>query len=177
MAEPSSRVRSERPAFRGRTSALLIAAFVLAGLLLLVTSVPLWLRLLALGLATGALLAHARNLRLAMDVGWEVDDAGVRRLQGGQAAVDLPWSELIAVSIIKSAEPGWGDDYFYVLSGVHGTQLVVPLERAATSDLLTRLGRLPGFDHQAVVEATRAAGEVEISCWTGEPGEGEAAGS
>jgi len=153
---------------------LAVLAFVAAAALLLVIRIPLWIRLLALGLAIGALLGLAR--RMMITPGWEVDGEGVRELRGGTIVGRVCWSELVAVSIVTSAAGPWSPEFFYVLVGSDGQALVVPLERAATTGLLTRLGRLPGFDHRAVVGATSSTSSTEQLCWEGEPGEGEPAG-
>ncbi|MFO7565307.1 MAG: hypothetical protein R6X02_21875 [Enhygromyxa sp.] len=161
-----------RPTRRGTLLAVL--GFAIAGALLLVSSIPLWIRMLLVGLASGALLGQARKAKIAH--GFEVDAEGVAELRAGQVFARVRWSELIAVSIVTTAEGSWSPDFYWVLHDVGGQQLVVPLDRAATTGLLTRLARLPGFDHQAVVRATSATSSVELSCWQGEPGDGAAAG-
>jgi hypothetical protein len=163
-----------RPAPRLRATVLVLLAFVAAGALLLVPSVPLWIRLLFVGLAIGALLGQARRATVAY--GWEVDGEGVRELRAGVVVGRVRWSELVAVSMVTTAEGPWSPEFFYVLHGSAGGQLVVPLEHAAVTSLLGRLGRLPGFDHQAVLRATSSSSSAEFLCWEGEPGEGAAAG-
>ncbi len=163
---------ASQPPQRGRMLALI--AFALAGLLLLVTSVPLWIRLLLVGLATGAMLGQARRVTRAP--GFEVDGEGVRELEGGVVKARVRWVELIAVSVLTNAEGSWSPDFFWVLHDQHGQQLIVPLDRAATTSMLARLSRLPGFDHQAVIRATGSTSSAEFVCWEGEPGAGSAAG-
>ena len=153
---------------------LALLGFAIAGALLLVTSIPLWIRLLLVGLATGAMLGQARRVTVAH--GFEVDGDSVRELRAGQVIARVRWTELIAVSIVATADGSWSPDFFWVLHGAAGQQLVVPLDRAATTSLLARLGRLPGFDHEAVIRATSASTSTELICWQGEPGDGSAAG-
>ena len=149
-------------------------AFIVAGVLLLIPSVPLWVRLGVVGLAAGALLGQARQVRIAQ--GWEVDAEGVRELRAGQVVGRIAWAELVAVSIIRVVEGPWAPDYSWVLHDRHGQQLVIPLDRAAETSLLVRLGRLPGFDHAAVLRTTHATEATEACCWQGEAGDGLAAG-
>lgn len=157
-----------------RGTLLALIGFAIAGALLLVTSIPLWIRLLLVGLATGALLGQARTVKVAH--GFEVDGDSVRELRAGRVVAQVRWAELIAVSIVVSAEGPWSPDFFWVLHGSTGQQLAVPLDRAAMTSLLARLGRLPGFDHQAVIRATSSTTSTELICWQGEPGDGSAAG-
>lgn len=148
--------------------------FAIAGLLLLIPGIPLWLRLLFVGLGAGALLGQARRVNVAH--GFEVDAEGVRELRAGVVTMQVRWADLIAVSILTSAEGPWSPDFFWVLHDQSGQQLIVPLDRAAATSLLTRLGRLPGFDHQAVIRATSATSSAEFTCWEGQPGDGSAGG-
>ena len=157
-----------------RGSMLALLGFALAGALLLVPQIPLWIRLLLVGVASGALLGQGRRANVAH--GYEVDGESIRELRAGQVIARVRWSELIAVSIVATAEGAWSPDFFWVLHGADGQQLAVPLDRAAMTSLLTRLGRLPGFDHQAVIRATSSTTSVEFTCWEGEPGDGSAAG-
>jgi hypothetical protein len=159
---------------RNRASLLTMLGFAVAGVLLLVTRIPLWIRLLVVGLAVGALLGQAR--RVSMAHGLEVDGEGVRELRGGRLVGSVRWSELIAVSIIATVDGPWAPEFSYVLQAAAGEQLVIPLDRAAATGLLTRLGRLPGFDHEAVLRATSATTGAEFVCWEGELGDGGAAG-
>jgi hypothetical protein len=166
-------VSTKRPQLKGSTI-LAVIGFAVAGVLLLVTTIPLWTRLVLVAVASVMLLVLARRAKVVL--GFEVDAEGVRELRADGARQQVQWSELIAVSIIATAEGAWSPDFFWVLHGADGRQLAIPLDRAATTSLLTRLGRLPGFDHEAVIRATSATSSVELSCWQGEPGEGSAAG-
>ena len=157
-----------------RRTVLALLGFGIASVLLLVPQIPLWIRLLVVGLASGALLGQARKAKIAH--GYEVDGESVRELRAGQVIARVRWSELIAVSIVATAEGAWSPDFFWVLHDAAGQQLVVPLDRAAMTSLLSRLGRLPGFDHQAVIRATASTGSAEFTCWEGEPGDGTPAG-
>lgn len=157
-----------------RGTMLAVLGFAIAGGLLLIPAIPMWIRLLLVGLASGALLGQARKAKLAH--GFEVDGESVRELKAGQVIARVRWSELIAVSIVATVEGAWAPDFFWVLHGSAGQQLVVPLDRAAQTSLLTRLGRLPSFDHQAVIRATSSTTSVELTCWEGEPGDGSPAG-
>lgn len=159
---------------RRRGTVLALVGFAIAGVLLLIPSVPLWIRLLFVGLASGALLGQARRVNVAH--GFEVDAEGVRELRAGTVTTQVRWAELIAVSILVNAEGAWSPDFFWVLHDQAGQQLIVPLDRAAATSLLTRLGRLPGFDHQVVVRATSSTSSAELTCWEGQPGDGSAAG-
>ncbi len=157
---------------RGTTLAVL--GFAIAGGLLLVSGIPLWIRLLIVGLATGALLGQSRRVHVAL--AFEIDADGVRELRAGEVLTRVRWDELIAVSLVTTAEGAWSPDFFWVLHDASGQQLFIPLDRAAATSLLTRLGRLPGFDHAAVIRATSATSSAEFPCWQGHPGDGSPAG-
>jgi hypothetical protein len=165
---------SDQPPGPRRGTILVLIGFAIATCLLLVTSIPLWLRLLLIGLASGALLGQARRVTVAH--GFEVDAEGVRELRAGVVETQIRWAELIAVSMLTNAEGPWSPDFYWVLHDQSGQQLMIPLDRAATTSLLARLGRLPGFDHQAVIRATSSTSSAEFTCWEGEPGDGSAAG-
>ena len=51
-----------------------------------------------------------------------------------------------------------------------GKFCIVP--HALASELLRRLLRLPGFDHQKFIAAMGSTREASFVCWTGRPGDG-----
>jgi hypothetical protein len=102
-----------------------------------------------------------------------IDDTGVKReLCNGFESVR--WGDLIGVAIMTTADGPFSEDFFWILVGADGKGCVVPGEHAA--DLLQRLQRLPGFDNQAVIDASTSTEEATFSCWRGNAGEGVVAG-
>ena len=103
----------------------------------------------------------------------QITDEGVlRRLARGDSEY-VRWAELREVSIVtQGANPG--EEYWYVLAGT-GTSGVLVGQRLATKhDLLSHLGKLPGFDHRAIAAAMAATVNQRFVLWRARPLEGEA---
>lgn len=147
--------------------AVIVAAGLLAG------------RPLAGGLA-GAVVALAaanrwvRVRRTAVpEVSVVLDDAGVTVAPPGATARHVAWGQLVEVSIVTTSDGPLADDVFFLLRGADRSGCVVP--GPLSTELLVRLGRLPGFDHRKVIEAMGSTTDAGFVCWRGAPGDALAA--
>lgn len=104
----------------------------------------------------------------------QITDEGVlRKLARGDGEY-VRWSELREVSIVVTQGVNLGEEYFYVLAGA-GTSGVLVGQRLATKhDLLSHLGKLPGFDHRAIESAMASTVNQRFVLWRSRPLEGEA---
>lgn len=155
---------------------LLISAWLLHTI---VTEPAPWLG--ALTLALIALLYMAEKYkRRGADTTQEwikIDEERIWRGRGVQTYESLRWDELTQVTIMTTDEGPFVEDFFWLLRGEdddHG--IVVGLGLAQQVDLLGRLGRLPGFDFMASVEATGSTQHGYFHCWSGQPGQGRVCG-
>jgi hypothetical protein len=104
----------------------------------------------------------------------QISDEGVlRRLpRGGSEYVG--WAELREVSVVVTQGGNIAGDYFYVLAGSGKSGVLVSQEMAAKHDLLSHLGKLPGFDHRAIAEAMSSPVNQRFVLWRSKPIEGDA---
>lgn len=100
----------------------------------------------------------------AQSVTIEVDDEGARRVYLGETTHRVRWAELEHVAIRTTADGPYAEDVFWILIGSRGTGFVVP-SGIASSELVARLQRLPGFDNQAVVRAMGSIDDAVFECW------------
>lgn len=103
----------------------------------------------------------------------QITDEGVlRKLARGDSEY-VRWSELREVSIVtQGVTPG--EDYFYVLAGTGTSGVLVGQQLATKHDLLSHLGKLPGFDHRAIAAAMSSTVDQRFVLWRSRPLEGEA---
>lgn len=94
----------------------------------------------------------------------EFDASGVvcRRPDGTSESVT--WADLQAVIIQTTSEGPFVDDIFWFLIGETGG-CVVPSESVGMDRLLERLGDLPGFNHEAVIQAMACPDDKKFLCW------------
>lgn len=109
------------------------------------------------------------------DVRIEIDERGVRRMQGEAVVEGVDWDALVKVSIITTDAGPLFEDFFWVLHAEDGSGCVVPNQHAYELKLLERLQRLAGFDHEAVIAASGSTAGAQLLCWEGAPGEASAA--
>jgi hypothetical protein len=103
----------------------------------------------------------------------QITDEGVlRKLARGDSEY-VRWSELREVSIVVT-QPASGDEYFYVLAGTGTSGVLVGQRLATRHDLLSHLGKLPGFDHRAIAAAMGSTVNQRFVLWRARPLEGEA---
>jgi len=94
----------------------------------------------------------------------KLDDKEVRVVWPDQEDEVVPWDELRAVMIETTGEGPFACDFFWVLVGDNGG-CVVPQEAPGSEALLDRLQKLPGFDNQAVIDASASVENIRFLCW------------
>jgi hypothetical protein len=93
-----------------------------------------------------------------------VDAEGVRYTPFRGQPTSIRWKELEEVAI-ETTDPGpYGEDFFAVLRAAAQT-LRIPQEADGFEQMLSYLKELPGFNHDAVVEATRSTANATFPCW------------
>jgi len=105
----------------------------------------------------------------------EIDEQGVRRFIGPRQTEAISWSELVRVSITTTDAGPAVEDFYFLLHRVDGGGVAVANEHAVAQRLLERLQRLPGFDSEAVVEASGSTSDASFLCWEGAAGGAEVA--
>jgi len=104
----------------------------------------------------------------------QITDEGVlRRLARGDSEY-VRWSELREVSIVVTQGVNLAEEYFFVLAGTGTSGVLVGQQLAAKHDLLSHLGKLPGFDHRAIATAMGSAVDQRFVLWRARPLEGDA---
>ena len=86
----------------------------------------------------------------------------------------VDWSQLVEVLVLTSSDGPLADDVFLLLRGADGSACLVPSPMA--QELVTRLVRLPGFDHARFIAAMGSTSEAGFRCWAGRPGDALVAG-
>jgi len=104
----------------------------------------------------------------------QITDEGVlRKLARGDSEY-VRWSELREVAIVITHGASLGEEYFFLLAGT-GTSGVLIGQRLATQhDLLSHLGKLPGFNHASITTAMASTVNQRFVLWSARPLEGEA---
>jgi hypothetical protein len=97
----------------------------------------------------------------------------LRRLARGDSEY-VRWSELREVSVVVTQGVGPADEYVFVLAGTGTSGVLVGQHLAARHDLLSHLGKLPGFDHRAIANAMSATVNQRFVLWRAQPLEGDA---
>jgi hypothetical protein len=127
---------------------------------------------LALLLVAAALFRRSRP-RLQRMPQVQLSEEGVSTVDGAGKRTHLAWSHLTEVGILTTSDGPWTEDVYVVLKDDGGQSCLVPHARA--SELLKRLLRLPGFDHEKFIAAMGSTSEARFVCWTGRPGDGRVA--
>ena len=104
----------------------------------------------------------------------QITDEGVlRRLPRGESEF-VRWTELREVAIVVTQGVNLSDEYFYVLAGTGSSGVLVGQALATKFDLLSHLGKLPGFDHRNIETAMASPVNQKFTLWRAAPLEGEA---
>lgn len=126
-----------------------------------------------MGAALLALAAFASWRRRAGgsagDASVALDEQVISVLAPGAPPRSVPWSQLVEVGVLTTEDGPLADDVFLVLRGADGSGCVVP--NSIAMELVGRLVRLPGFDHQAFIQAMSSTGKASFVCWKGSPGD------
>ena len=102
-----------------------------------------------------------------------VTSEGVSAVDGRGTRMQVAWSGLVEVGILTTSDGPWGEDVYVVLKDERGQHCIVP--HGLASELLKRVLRLPGFDHEKFIAAMGSTREAKFVCWTGRPGDGKVA--
>jgi hypothetical protein len=108
-----------------------------------------------------------RRNRVRATTGIEMDEAGVRKVTGEKVLEAVAWDVLNKVEILTTSDGPWGEDMFWVLHGADSTGVIVP-SGMAPEGLVARLQALPGFDNEAVIEASGSTSRATFACWAAE---------
>ena len=133
----------------------------------------MWFIVMVAVVAAVILLAWRR--RGPSPAGVQVTSRGVRRQAPDGRVEEVAWDKLVQVSIVTSDEGPYNEDLFFLLQGADGGGCAVASDEAEATGLVMRLQQLPGFDHDALIQASSCTIEAHFICWRGRPGEGLAA--
>lgn len=104
----------------------------------------------------------------------QINDEGIlRRLARGQTE-QVTWAELREISLIVTQDARAGGQAYYVLAGTGKSGVLISQSMAAQHDLLSHLGKLPGFDHRNIPEVAGLMGDHRFLLWRAQPLVGEA---
>ena len=96
----------------------------------------------------------------------QFDEEAVKCTRPNGVTEQVRWSDLRAVLIQTTSAGPAVDDLFWVLVGRNAeTGCVVPSEALGCDRLLERLQKLPGFDNNAVIQASQCVEEKSFLCW------------
>jgi hypothetical protein len=98
-------------------------------------------------------------------MGIVIDGCGVWQELGNGEFEVVAWRDLVEVQIVTTGEGPFAEDVFFLLSGGDGTGCCVPNSDPESAALLKRLGMLPRFDHEKVIEAMGSTGNARFVCW------------
>jgi len=133
--------------------------------------------LAVLGIAALTARRLSGNGRSARPVGESssvaVTSEGVTVSRPGMPPGRVAWDQLIEVAVVTTSAGPFADDVFLVLRGADAGSCLVPNPLA--NELVPRLLRLPGFDHEKFITAMGSTSEAAFVCWTGRPGDGKVA--
>ena len=91
-------------------------------------------------------------------------DEGAIVYRDRNGAACLPWNDLVRVAIETTDEGPFVGDFFWILEG-DGTVLRIASSDAGAEDLLIALQDLPGFDNDAVIDASLTIANATFECW------------
>jgi hypothetical protein len=102
-----------------------------------------------------------------------VTSQGVTVSRPGRSPGRVGWDQLVEVAVVTTSAGPLEDDVFVVLRGADGGSCLVP--NPVAKELVPRLLRLPGFDHEKFITAMGSTSEAAFVCWTGRLGDARAA--
>jgi len=91
-------------------------------------------------------------------------DAIERRDESGNSS-KMSWSDLAEVSIQTTNAGPAVDDMYFILTAADGHKLTIPSQASGADTLLAHLQQLPGFDNQAVIDASSCTENASFPCW------------
>lgn len=93
-----------------------------------------------------------------------VNDDRILYLRADGTEVSIPWDDLDAATL-ETTDKGQGeDDLFWVLE-CGGARHRIPSETLGATRLMQALQKLPGFDSEAVIDASTSLEPRQFECW------------
>lgn len=105
-----------------------------------------------------------RDVHDSLSASVRVGPAGIVHRRADGSEVRIAWQELDAVSLEATDQGPFKDDLFWILESATARH-VVPGETKGVTDLLRVLRRLPGFDPEALIDATASLEPRTVTCW------------
>ncbi len=98
------------------------------------------------------------------NVTFDEDEVRVDRPDGEAECVR--WDRLRAILIATTDEGPFADDFHWLLIGDPiSSGCVIPMGAQGLEALVDKLVELPGFDHQAMIEASFSTENKQFLCW------------
>lgn len=92
------------------------------------------------------------------------DDAGVSCQHPDGVVQRVAWDELTEVVVVTTDQGPFQDDVYWILHSPGG-DCVVPSEAEGADELVGRLQKLSGFDHQKLIAAMSSITNQRFVCW------------
>lgn len=96
-----------------------------------------------------------------------VDESSIIHIKADGTEQRLAWSDIIEVGVLTTDEGPFVEDFYFMLMGpVEGKGISIP-NGATDSGLLLAVAdeRFPGFDFEAVVQASLCSENNRFVCW------------
>jgi hypothetical protein len=95
-----------------------------------------------------------------------VDDSGFQGTDHKSEKMAVSLADLMGVAIETNDSGPWGADVWWLLFGADG-KLACAFPQGASGDeaVIDRLTRLPGFDHEKMMDAMCSTGNALFSVW------------
>ena len=112
--------------------------------------------LLALWLFATGRLGVERRVEVAADE--------VRCLEEGEVTQRVAWADIQQIAVVTSAAGPVDEDMYWVLFGLDGHSVAVPLA-LANDELVGRALKLPGFNQELLVKALGSTSPAKFIVW------------
>ncbi len=93
-----------------------------------------------------------------------VDDERILHVRADGSEISIAWSDLDAVLIETTNKDRGKDDLFWILE-CGGVRHRVPSETPGATRLMQAFQRLPGFDNEAIIDASTMLEQGLFECW------------
>jgi hypothetical protein len=103
-----------------------------------------------------------RHTRPRVTVGFDEREIWVRGIRVNDR---VAWDVLAAIHVETNSGGPWIEDVHWILVGADRTGCVVPSGAAGADALLSRLLKLPGFDHAEFAKAMGSTADASFLCW------------
>jgi hypothetical protein len=96
----------------------------------------------------------------------EFDDESLMFSHDGMPVNSIRWNELKEVSIQTTEGDPATEDVFFEFAGLERDhKILLPQTSEGVDQLLRRLQGVPGFEHQAVIDAMASTEQAKYICW------------